>query len=232
MDDSQRLMLWILSKALRLGRACCVCLTILALSACTQKFKDLGSTVDNAFFGEQDVVLSKQDLESSPYASLYARVDDGRQIHMVLAFAEVDPETGARLLKWMSADRAMLVTLGGRVVKTIALLKTNLAGLSGAPAPSSTALLPFNATYDWQPGYRFGYSAKGSSQRVAEEIVESPLMRFDTQHIKETIYFNELDRSIENHYWLDKNGRVVKTIQYLGPDMHKVELLLIKDFGG
>ncbi|GAM61132.1 hypothetical protein JCM19232_4074 [Vibrio ishigakensis] len=41
-------------------------------------------------FGEKDIQLSQQELRDSPYASLYARVDDGRQIHMVLAFAEAD----------------------------------------------------------------------------------------------------------------------------------------------
>lgn len=231
MEDSHHRAVIQPNKVKSLGRAILLCLFALTLSACTQKFKDLGATFDNALFGEKDVVLDASDLASSPYASVYARVNDGRQIHMVLAFAEHDPETGARLLKWMSADRAMIVTSGGRIVKTLALPDTNLAGIQGAPDRVGRSL-GMNLVYDWQPGYRFGYAASVRVSKQAEESIVTPLRRVETEHILERIDFKELDRQIENHYWLDEEGRVIKTIQYLGPDMHKVELLLIKDFSG
>ncbi len=222
MEEFFKLFAVLKHSTLSTRRALFVCLLVLPVSACTQKFKDLGATVDNAVFGEKDIQLSEQELRASPYASLYARVDDGRQIHMVLAFAETDPLTGKQLLKWMSADRAMIVTLEGRIVKTLALPDANLAGLT---------LDSDRASYDWQPGYRYGYTAAISRERIASELVETPLQDFKTEHYIETVKFAQLDESIENHYWINKKGRVIKTVQYLGPDMHKIELLLIKDFG-
>ena len=222
MDEVYRFSLVFNNFTLQVQRVLLAFLLVLSLSACTQKFKDLGATVDNAVFGEKDIQLSQQELRDSPYASLYARVDDGRQIHMVLAFAEKDPLTGKQLLKWMSADRAMIVTMDGRIVKTLALPDTNLAGLT---------LDSDKAKYDWQPGYRYGYTAEISKKRITSELIETPLQKYNTEHYTETINFEQLDESIENHYWINKQGQVIKTIQYLGPDMHKIELLLIKDFG-
>lgn len=98
-------------------------LSIFLLSACTQKFNDVNATLDEAFFGADDVVLSKQKIIELPYASSFVRINGGANLFMVLAFAEKNPETGAMQLKWLSSDKAMIVTEGDALLKHWGWLK-------------------------------------------------------------------------------------------------------------
>ena len=100
--------------------------SLLLLSACTQKFNDVNATLDEALFGAEDVALTSDKIAELPYASSFVRINDGAQLFMVLAFAEPNPATGIMQLKWLSSDKAMIVTENGRVVKTLGLAQANL----------------------------------------------------------------------------------------------------------
>ena len=65
-----------------------LCLTL--LTGCSQKFQDVNDTAKLALFGDDDTQLSAQAINQLPYASMYARIGDGPQAFMVLAFAEQD----------------------------------------------------------------------------------------------------------------------------------------------
>lgn len=52
---------------------------------------------------------------------------------MVLAYVGENPQTGAEQLKWMSSDKAMIVTENGRIVQTLLLPYENLSGLAFQP---------------------------------------------------------------------------------------------------
>ncbi|NMV22062.1 YjbF family lipoprotein, partial [Vibrio parahaemolyticus] len=51
-----------------------------------------------------------------------------------------------------------------------------------------------------------------------------------TDVYKEVVEFNSLSQSVENYYWVDEQGQVVKTLQYLGPNMIPVELTILKGY--
>ncbi|MEZ8435713.1 YjbF family lipoprotein [Vibrio splendidus] len=221
----------------------------LFLAGCSQQFQDVNSTFDEAFFGSSDVELSKEYIQTLPYSSVYAEVNDQGKIFMVLAYVGQNPQTGAEQLKWMSSDKAMIVTENGRIVQTLLLPYENLSGLefqplntfssanSSSPDFSSAFDVSANpgaqkwqAVYDWQPNYRFGYTANITRTYAGNETVETPLASFDTKKFQEKINFPMLEQDITNEYWVDSKGKVVKTIQYLGPDMTRLELTVLKHY--
>ncbi|MEZ8943686.1 YjbF family lipoprotein [Vibrio sp. 10N.286.52.F8] len=221
----------------------------LFLAGCSQQFQDVNSTFDEAFFGSSDVELSKEYIQTLPYSSIYAEVNDQGKIFMVLAYVGENPQTGAEQLKWMSSDKAMIVTENGRVVQTLLLPYENLSGLafqplntfSSANSSSPDSAYAFDvsanpgaqkwqAVYDWQPNYRFGYKANITRTYVGNDTVETPLASIDTKKFQEKIQFPILEQDITNEYWVDSEGKVVKTIQYLGPDMTRLELTVLKHY--
>lgn len=221
----------------------------LFLAGCSQQFQDVNSTFNEAFFGSSDVELSKEYIQTLPYSSIYAEVNDQGKIFMVLAYVGENPQTGAEQLKWMSSDKAMIVTENGRIVQTLLLPYENLSGLafqaldafssvnSSSPGSSSTFDVSANpgaqkwqAVYDWQPNYRFGYKANITRTYAGNQTVETPLASIDTKKFQEKINFPMLEQEITNEYWVDSNGKVVKTIQYLGPDMTRLELTVLKHY--
>lgn len=221
----------------------------LFLAGCSQQFQDVNSTFDEAFFGSSDVELSKEYIQTLPYSSIYAEVNDQGKIFMVLAYVGENPQTGAEQLKWMSSDKAMIVTENGRIVQTLLLPYENLSGLAFQPldafssanssSPDSSSAFDvsanpgaqkWQAVYDWQPNYRFGYKANITRTYAGNETVETPLASIDTKKFQEKINFPMLDQDITNEYWVDSKGKVVKTIQYLGPDMTRLELTVLKHY--
>ncbi|MEZ9361672.1 YjbF family lipoprotein [Vibrio cyclitrophicus] len=221
----------------------------LFLAGCSQQFQDVNSTFDEAFFGSSDVELSKEYIQNLPYSSIYAEVNDQGKIFMVLAYVGENPQTGAEQLKWMSSDKAMIVTENGRIVQTLLLPYENLSGLAFQPlntfssgnnssAGSSSAFdvsanpraQKWQVVYDWQPNYRFGYKANITRTYAGNETVETPLASIDTKKFQEKIQFPMLEQDITNEYWVDSKGKVVKTIQYLGPDMTRLELTVLKHY--
>lgn len=223
--------------------------TALLLTACSQKAKNVNATFDAAFFGSSDVELSKEYIQTLPYSSIYAEVNDQGKIFMVLAYVGKNPQTGAEQLKWMSSDKAMIVTENGRIVQTLLLPYENLSGLAFHPlntfssanssSPDSSSVFDvsvnpgakkWQAVYDWQPNYRFGYKANITRTYAGNETVETPLASIDTKKFQEKVNFPMLEQEMTNAYWVDSKGQVVKTIQYLGPNMTRLELTVLKPY--
>jgi hypothetical protein len=69
-------------------------LLVFLLSACSQRFQHVNDTISEAVFGADDVIMTAEHIRKLPYASIYAKIDDGAQIFMVLAFADTNPATG------------------------------------------------------------------------------------------------------------------------------------------
>ncbi|MDK9760096.1 YjbF family lipoprotein, partial [Vibrio sp. D173a] len=88
----------------------------------------------------------------------------------------------------------------------------------------------WQATYDWQPDYRFGYSADIVRTYITQETVQTPLAAIQTSKFIEQVNYSALGEQIENEYWVNSQGKVVKTVQYLGPDMTRLELTLLKPY--
>lgn len=215
-----------------------VTILTLALSACTQKFNDVNATLDEALFGAEDVALTSDKIAELPYASSFVRINDGAQLFMVLAFAEPNPTTGVMQLKWLSSDKAMIVTENGRVVKTLGLAQANLQSIESSlkTAPTFSELLKKqisrNASYSWKTTnhYLYYYQANITPIISTSELISTPLWQKQTTLVYETVNIKSLDTSFTNRYWVDTQGEVVKSLQYLGPKLGKIEMTILKPF--
>ena len=212
--------------------------SLLLLSACTQKFNDVNATLDEALFGAEDVALTSDKIAELPYASSFVRINDGAQLFMVLAFAEPNPTTGVMQLKWVSSDKAMIVTENGRVVKTLGLAQANLQSIESSTktAPAFAELLQKqisrNASYSWKTtnSYLYHYQADITPIISTSEFISTSLWQKQTTLVYETVNIKNLDTSFTNRYWVDEQGDVVKSIQYLGPKLGKIEMTILKPF--
>ncbi|KLV03995.1 lipoprotein YmcC precursor [Photobacterium aquae] len=224
----------------------CLAGLLVALSGCSQKFNDVNDTIKLAVFGDPDISLTREDINRSPYASIYAQIDNGPQAFMVLALAEkehtlsTNPTTAPapQQLKWVSADKGMLVTQSGRLVKTLNLPQGNLVSVHSAqPDPLALGLHlsdtphQWQATYDWQPGYHYGYIGNSTFSLQGNNTIVINQTAVETLHVIETVNFDTIDISYQNHYWLNPTtGTVMKSSQHLAPTLPVVTLTVLKPF--
>ncbi|MGR5157328.1 YjbF family lipoprotein [Vibrio owensii] len=208
-----------------------ITLSLLGLTfGCTQKFNDVSATVQEAYGNYIDVELTPEEIEAVPYASAYLKIGSQKQVFVVLAFAELNPLTGQTQLKWVSADKAMVVTENGHIVKTIGLQTTNLAGIYGNVPAYSASSVQYSLSYDWSDKYRYGFPAKVERSRRGKETVVTPISSTVTDVYTEVVTFTSLEKSVENQYWVNGKGEVVKARQHLGPNMVPVELTILKGY--
>lgn len=197
---------------------------------CTQKFNDVSATVQEAYSNYIDVELTSEEIEAIPYASAYLRIGSQKQVFVVLAFAETNPLTKNKQLKWVSADNAMIVTENGQIVKTIGLQTTNLASVCGQVPIYSPKPSKYTLSYDWAEQYRYGFQATVTRTFKRQDVVKTPLSTTQTSLYEETVTFPSLSQSVKNLYWVDGKGKVLKSLQHLGPNMPPIELTILKGY--
>lgn len=216
-----------------------IIISVLFLSACTQKFNDVNATLDEAIFGVDDVSLTAQKIITLPYASSFVRINGGAKLFMVLAFAEPNPATGATQLKWLSSDKAMIVTENGRIVKTLGLPQFNLTEINTTPStplPSLAVIMQkqaiWSARYDWTTGdqYLFNYHATITPILRGETCLKNTVWEKEVTEIVEVVSIPSLGDTFTNQYWVDNELNVVKSHQYLGPNMVGIEMTILKPF--
>lgn len=192
---------------------------------------DVGSSLSEAFSTSDDVTLSFDKISELPYASTYVRINDGKQVFMVLAFADLNPQTGNTQLKWVSADSSIIVTEKGRIVKTHGFDGDNLMQLSGSGLNNGLSFQGhWNAVYDWSPDYRYQFEATVNPKLVAGETLTTSQWTLETKKIEENVSFKAFSSSFTNLFWVANDGKIMKSIQYIGPDMNKFEMTILKTF--
>ncbi|MCF7454659.1 YjbF family lipoprotein [Vibrio sp. A1-1] len=205
---------------------------LLVLFGCTQKFNDVSATVQEAYGNYIDVEMTSEEINAVPYASAYLKLGNQKQVFVVLAFAERNPLNGKIQLKWVSADKAMIVTENGHIVKTIGLQNGDLAGVYGdvPDFSSDSASMSYTLSYDWVKQYRYGFPANVNRFYAGKETLTTPISNTMTDVYKEVVEFSNLSQSVENYYWVNEQGQVVKILQHLGPNMIPVELTILKGY--
>ncbi len=206
-------------------------LGLMTASGCSTKFSSINDSIKFAAFGVDNVTLTKQQIEQIPYLSSYVTINDKAQIFMVLAFIDIHPTSGKKQYKWLSSDSAMIVTENGRIIKTINMPTANLYSvLPLKNFPSLTNDNQWQAQYDWQPEYQFGQRATISTRQVATEYIESVLWQENTSVWQENVQFDKSGKSMSNTFWVDRNGNVVKSSQWLIPDTLKIDMEILKPY--
>ncbi|ADV87811.1 YjbF family lipoprotein [Vibrio vulnificus] len=216
--------------------------SLILLSGCVQRFDDMSTTLNEAFFGAEDITQTSQQVLALPYASTYMRINDGQRIFMVLGYAEQNPDNNQLQLKWVSSDGGMIVTENGRVVKTLNLPYGNLIRREVDFAHSQQAKpwqdnLQWQSQYDWKTqgsdsnkGMHYGYLGDVTLTQMGSEEVISAIWQQTLTIWQENIFFPQLDTTVQNQYWINDSGQVMKSIQYLGPEMTRIEFEILKPF--
>ncbi|MGO3357339.1 MAG: YjbF family lipoprotein, partial [Oceanisphaera sp.] len=159
----------------------------------------------------------------------------GPRVLSALAFAEGEQ------LKWVTQDKAMVVTQHGRLVSTVGFSHdvTYTANLEKDPLPELLQLwqnrdaqgMRWSTEHDWQPGYYSGYQALSRFSYQGHEqvtILDKPveLVKFSEQ-----VIYPKLEVEQNNQFWLSPTtGKVIKSIQFVGPGLPAVEITLLKPF--
>ena len=198
----------------------------LLLQACSSTTKGLGDSLWNSLFGTPGVHLTDDDIQNMPYASQYVQLNNGPQLFVVLAFAENGQQ------KWVTQDQATLVTQHGRIVKTLLggdnlLEMNNLAAdplakpnqiVDGASWTRTMGWTEYKQVRDatarsvfhWQGTDSVVVGGESTPVRVLDEEVETDQARW------------------HNQYWIDSEGQIRQSVQYLGADFFPVKTTLIK----
>lgn len=202
-------------------------LLCLLAQGCTQTQKSLGETVKLALLGPDDVQVTAEQVESLPYASMYLRVNDGQRIFVVLGFDESGQQ------KWITRDRAMIVTQHGRVVKTLGLADNlhetdNLAQDPLVDPLQLTEGASWTRTISWSQAGRFhAATAVSRFSRLPDEVLELAGRRIACRVWQEDVDAD--GKSWRNIFWIDTTtGQLRQSRQALGGDDFSVETTILK----
>lgn len=201
-------------------------LICLLLQACSPSTKGLGKSLWQSVSGESGVQLTDDEIQTMPYASQYMQLNGGPQIFVVLAYSEEGQQ------KWLTQDRAMLVTQHGRLVKTTLagdnlltvnnldndpLARPNLitdgarwTRTMGWTEHQQVRYATATSTFHWDGNDTLSMSGQNTAVRVLEEEVTTS------------------EASWRNRYWVDSEGQIRQSEQYLGAGTFPVKTTLIK----
>ena len=204
-------------------------LACLLLQACTQTQKGLEQTVMMAVSGPDDVVKTNQQIADLPYASLYARINAGPQIFVVLGYNENGQQ------KWITQDNAMLVTQHGRLVKTLGLTDNlqQVSNLSQDPLANALQLrdgASWTRIVQWAEGDNLRAATVSSRfVRGTDEVLNIAGRRVACRVWIEQARIEASGRAWENTFWIDNSsGDVVQAHQMLAADDFPVATTLLK----
>lgn len=203
-----------------------ILLVCLLLQACSDTTKGLGSSLWHSVVGDDGIQLTNDDIQNMRYASQYMRVNNGPQIFVVLAYDENDQQ------KWVTQDRAMIVTEHGRIVKTTGL-GDNLQQVTNL---ANDPLVKANQIIDGVSWTR--QMAWTEHQQVRMATAQSTFTWDGTDTLKiadSTTPVRVLDEEVtasgktwHNRFWIDSEGQVRQSKQYIGPNYWPVTTILLK----
>lgn len=203
-----------------------IILACLILQACSATTQGLGSSLWHSIVGSDGVQLTNDDIQNMRYASQYMSINNGPQIFVVLAYDENGQQ------KWVTQDRAMIVTEQGRIVKTTGL-GDNLQQVTNL---TSDPLANANQIIDGVSWTRQMAWTEHQQVRMATARSTFTWDGTDTLKIAESTtpvrVLNEevtaSGKTWHNRFLIDSEGHVRQSKQYIGPDYWPVTTTLLK----
>lgn len=203
-----------------------ILLVCLLLQACSATTKSLGSSLWHSIVGNDGVQLTDDDIQNMRYASQYMSINNGPQLFVVLAYDENGQQ------KWVTQDQATIVTQNGRVVKTVGL-GDNLQQVTNL---ADDPLAKVNQIIDGASWTRQMFWTEHQQVRIATARSTFTWNGTDTLKVGSNVTpVRVLDEEItaagktwKNRYWVDTEGYIRQSRQYLGPDYWPVTTVLLK----
>jgi len=175
--------------------------------------------------------ISAERIRALPYASLGVQV--GSSAPAVMILATYDGEN----LNWVSADRVVLVTHRGRLVKTVGLAR-DLVGtqwtsadpvIGEAGSGGSVAAARINRFIDVRPDDAYGIAIESTVRSLGNERITILDQVYDTVLVSEKIAAPKWRWSAENLFWIARsNGRLLRSRQSYCPEVEPLTLEILK----
>nr|WP_193568712.1 YjbF family lipoprotein [Citrobacter sp. NCU1] len=198
----------------------------LLLQACSATTKGLGNSLWESVFGTPGVQLTDDDIQNMPYASQYMQLNGGPQLFVVLAFAENGQQ------KWVTQDQATLVTQHGRLVKTL-LGGDNLIDVNNVSADPLAKPLQMmdGATWTRTMGWTEYKQVRYATARSVFTWTGTDTLTLGSEETPVRVLDEAVTTSQtrwHNRYWIDREGQIRQSEQYLGANFFPVKTTLIK----
>jgi len=203
-----------------------IILICLLLQACSGPIKGLGNSLWNSVFGTPGVQLTDEDIRNMPYASQYMQLNNGPQLFVVLAFAENGQQ------KWVTQDQAVIVTQNYRIVKTH-LGTDNLldvTNLAADPLAKPNQIID-GTSWTRMMGWTEYKQVRYATARSVFHWNGTDTVQLGSDETRVRVLDEEVttdQKSWRNRYWVDEDGVIRQSEQYLGADWFPVKTTLIK----
>lgn len=198
----------------------------LMLQACSANLTGMGKSLWHSVTGRDGVNLTDDEIHSMPYASQYVTLNHGPQLFVVLAFSEDGQQ------KWVTQDRAMLITQNGRLIKTTGLAD-NLLQVSHVDADPLNAPgkirdgAGWTRLMGWTEHQQVRYATARSQFRwKGDDSLKTGSSTTAVRVLEETVTTDEARWT--NRYWIDSDGQIRRSEQSVGADYYPVTTQLIK----
>ncbi len=216
---------------------------ILLLSGCSQKLQNVQDTFKLALFSPDDVYKSKEEIKALSYASIYAKIEQQARAFLVLGFVSEIKFSHAELvdkyaLKWMTANNEMLVTLNGRLIKTVNLKSGDLHNIySNEIDPLLIGLHKKNTPLTWKR--KINHSANNMHSFLLTSLFNlKGIQTIDINgelkealFVEEAVYVANNKHDHTNRFWIDpQSGKILSSIQKVAPKTPFVEINVLKPF--
>ncbi len=189
-------------------------------------FKKPGSLL-----GHDGYALTNEQIDDIPYASMGVRIGGSAPVIMILANIN-----GAKL-HWASADRVVLITERGRLVKTIGmprdLLSTRWTGadsllpvLRRVPGTEDSRV---GRIIDLRPKDDFSVPVESRCEWLGEETLTLVGRKRRTVMLSEHIKVEKWRWKAENRYWFDvDSGLILKSRQQYCPEVAAITMEVLR----
>ena len=191
--------------------------TLLVISSCSYiDYGQLPATIKESIYG-RDIVIDDEFYNSQKYS--FAKIRIGKSIVAIAVLASASKEKYV----WISQDGARIYTNNGRITKTVGL-QNNISILDGSQNIKLTSFI----NYESSKSYRRNTLLELSNPHaiISQEFILTE-KGIDNEYFNSMLYAEvftsgKLAFSGINYYWVDPRGRVIKTEQFIHPNLPKV----------
>ncbi len=179
--------------------------------------------------GFPDVPIKREVVSKLPYASISAKIGIGPRSLLILWRREHDD------LHWISADRAIIVTRYGRVVKTFGFPENlkNTEGVGLDPVNKylhkTTAHTNFRRSIDIDIEKRYSVPIESYFEMVGPREITISELKIKTILFVERNTARTINWSFTNYFWVDAfDGYVWKSRQHIARSFDPIEIEVLK----
>jgi len=179
--------------------------------------------------GFPDVPIKRDEVSKIPYASISAKIGMGPLSLLVLWRRENDD------LHWISADRAIIVTRHGRVVKTYGFPENmkDTKELGRDPVNNSlhlsTSSASFNRSIDIDVNKRYGIPVESKFERIGPRKITIAEIEIETILFTEKNTARTVNWSFTNYFWADAyDGFIWKSRQHIARNFDPIDIEILK----